>query len=159
MTPDKLFLDANILFSLCYGIRGLHVRETGLRELSAGATADEFIAEAGAMDADATGPEADRLDAEINMLEQESNDLNQNFCSLKKELESMDGTSEPLPFVADDILLRFDDQRASATLNVLAELSQKTQVIFFTHHRHLVDLARSETRAVSPVIHTMGVSG
>jgi uncharacterized protein YhaN len=35
----------------------------------------------------------------------------------------------------------FDDGRAAAALDALAHLSQKTQVIFFTHHRHLVALA------------------
>ena len=50
---------------------------------------------------------------------------------------------EPLPFIVDDILLRFDDERSAATLNVLADLSQKTQVIFFTHHPHLVNLAKN----------------
>lgn len=73
-------------------------------------------------------------------------------------LEQYVENSAPLPFVVDDILLRFDDRRAAATLNVLAELSKKTQVIFFTHHRHLVDLATREIRAVSPVIHTMTTS-
>ncbi len=48
---------------------------------------------------------------------------------------------ESLPFIVDDILIRFDDQRASKTLEVLAALSRRTQVLFFTHHRHLVDLA------------------
>ncbi len=250
--------------------------EKDLRNLSAGATVDAFIAEAGGMDADGIGPDMERMDAEISALEQESAALNQNAGVLKKERENMDGraaaagyaedaeavlasidaevaqycrlkiassilsrtieqyrekyqgpmilraselfgkmtlgsfsgiraeydekgdpvlvgirpdtgeqvrvegmsdgsadqlylalrlagleqyleNSAPLPFVADDILLRFDDQRASATLNVLAELSKKTQVIFFTHHQHLVDLARNETRAVSPVIHRMSV--
>jgi uncharacterized protein YhaN len=46
-----------------------------------------------------------------------------------------------VPFILDDILINFDDQRAIAALKVLAELSQRTQVIFFTHHRHLVELA------------------
>ncbi len=59
------------------------------------------------------------------------------LASLEQYLES----NEPLPFVVDDILLRFDDQRALATLKVLAGLSQKTQVIFFTHHHHLAELA------------------
>jgi uncharacterized protein YhaN len=250
--------------------------EKDLRNLSAGATVDDFIAEAGTMDADAIGPEMERMDAEIRALEQESAAMNQNAGVLKKELETMDGraaaagyaedaeavlasideavdhycrlkiasallartieqyrekyqgpmirraserfaemtlgsftgiraeydekgepvlvgirpgteeqvrvegmsdgtadqlylalrlagleqymeNSAPLPFVVDDILLRFDDHRASATLNVLAELSKKTQVIFFTHHQHLVDLARNEIRAVSPVIHRMSV--
>ncbi len=58
-------------------------------------------------------------------------------------LEHYLGNSEPLPFIVDDILLRFDDDRAVATLKVLSDLSEKTQVIFFTHHHHLVELARA----------------
>jgi len=52
-------------------------------------------------------------------------------------------SAEPLPFVADDLLVNFDDERAAAALRVLAELGRRTQVLFFTHHRHLVDIARS----------------
>jgi len=48
-----------------------------------------------------------------------------------------------LPLVLDDLLVNFDDARSRATLQVLAELSQKTQVLMFTHHAHLVDLAES----------------
>jgi uncharacterized protein YhaN len=61
------------------------------------------------------------------------------LASLEQYLEKK---SEPLPFVVDDILLRFDDQRALATLEVLGQLSFKTQVIFFTHHRRIAELAR-----------------
>ncbi|MFO0958088.1 MAG: AAA family ATPase [Isosphaeraceae bacterium] len=49
----------------------------------------------------------------------------------------------PVPFVADDILLTFDDRRASAALRALADFSSRTQVLMFTHHRHLIDLARA----------------
>ncbi len=49
----------------------------------------------------------------------------------------------PLPFVADDILIRFDDDRAKATLEELGRLAAETQVIFFTHHRRLKELADS----------------
>ena len=49
---------------------------------------------------------------------------------------------EPMPFIVDDILVSFDNPRAVATLKILAELSAETQVIFFAHHEHLVDLAR-----------------
>ncbi len=49
---------------------------------------------------------------------------------------------EPMPFIVDDILVSFDNPRAVATLKILAELSTQTQVIFFAHHEHLVDLAR-----------------
>jgi uncharacterized protein YhaN len=45
--------------------------------------------------------------------------------------------------VVDDILLNFDDLRATAALGALAELSRRTQVLFFTHHRHIIDLART----------------
>jgi uncharacterized protein YhaN len=48
---------------------------------------------------------------------------------------------EPIPFVVDDILVHFDNDRATATLKVLAELSRRTQVILFTHHAHVADLA------------------
>jgi len=49
--------------------------------------------------------------------------------------------ADALPFVADDLFINFDDGRAAAGFNLLAELSRKTQVLFFTHHQHLVDIA------------------
>ncbi|MGO9465692.1 MAG: AAA family ATPase [Isosphaeraceae bacterium] len=48
---------------------------------------------------------------------------------------------EPIPLIIDDVLVSFDDARARATLKCLAELATKTQVLLFTHHRHVVDLA------------------
>jgi uncharacterized protein YhaN len=48
-----------------------------------------------------------------------------------------------LPFVADDLLIHFDDERAAAALSVLADLATRTQVLFFTHNRHLMELARA----------------
>jgi uncharacterized protein YhaN len=50
--------------------------------------------------------------------------------------------AEPLPFVADDLFVHFDDARASAGLESLVALGEKTQVLLFTHHRHLAELAR-----------------
>jgi uncharacterized protein YhaN len=50
---------------------------------------------------------------------------------------------EPLPLILDDILLNFDDERASATLRMLGDFAQKTQILFFTHHRHAVALAKA----------------
>ena len=46
-----------------------------------------------------------------------------------------------LPFLADDLFVNFDEQRSEAGLRVLAELARSTQVLFFTHHRHLADIA------------------
>ncbi|MDG3442869.1 ATP-binding protein [Nitrospirillum amazonense] len=47
-----------------------------------------------------------------------------------------------LPFLADDLFVNFDDERAEAGLRVLAELASSTQVLFFTHHAHLRDIGR-----------------
>jgi uncharacterized protein YhaN len=62
-------------------------------------------------------------------------------------------TNEPLPFIVDDIQIKFDNDRAAAALKVLAELSKKTQVIFFTHHRHLLQLAEAHLAATLVVLH------
>jgi uncharacterized protein YhaN len=58
----------------------------------------------------------------------------------------------PMPFIADDLLINFDDRRAAAGFRVLSELAKKTQVLFFTHHRHLVDVARQTLGASVPTI-------
>ena len=50
--------------------------------------------------------------------------------------------AEPMPFIADDLFINFDDKRAAAGFQVLNELAKKTQVLFFTHHEHLLDVAR-----------------
>jgi len=60
------------------------------------------------------------------------------LASLEQYLEK----HPPIPFILDDILINFDDTRSVATLEILADLSQRTQVIFFTHHQHLVELAK-----------------
>jgi uncharacterized protein YhaN len=50
--------------------------------------------------------------------------------------------AQPLPFIADDLFINYDDARAEAGLKALAELSEQTQVIFLSHHDHLVAAAR-----------------
>jgi uncharacterized protein YhaN len=52
------------------------------------------------------------------------------------------GQNRPLPFVADDLFINFDDLRTAAGLKALGELSRKTQVLFLTHHDHLVPLVQ-----------------
>lgn len=59
------------------------------------------------------------------------------LASLEKYMES----SEPMPFIVDDILVDFDDERSEAALSALAELAQKAQVILFTHHSRVVEQA------------------
>ena len=50
--------------------------------------------------------------------------------------------ADALPFVADDLFINFDDERAAAGFKILGQLAEKTQVLFFTHHQHLLDIAR-----------------
>ena len=47
-----------------------------------------------------------------------------------------------LPFLADDLFINYDDDRSAAGFRVLAKLGEQTQVLFFTHHEHLAELAR-----------------
>jgi uncharacterized protein YhaN len=58
-------------------------------------------------------------------------------------VESRLETSEPMPFIVDDILINFDDERSKATVKVLAELAKKNQVILLTHHRQIAGEANS----------------
>jgi uncharacterized protein YhaN len=74
------------------------------------------------------------------------------LASLEDYLEK----DEPLPFVVDDILVRFDNDRAVAALQALEKLSKKTQVIFFTHHQHLVELAEENVDPTVLFKHSLG---
>lgn len=75
--------------------------------------------------------------------------LSLRLASLERFLES----NEPMPFIVDDVLIKFDDRRAEATLQALAVLAAKTQVVFFTHHARLVELAEHLGEKV--VLHTL----
>lgn len=63
--------------------------------------------------------------------------------------------SEPLPVVFDDVLVNFDDRRAAAALDILAELGSRAQVLLFTHHESVVEAAEAvlaaERRAVTRI--------
>ncbi len=56
-------------------------------------------------------------------------------------IESYATAAEPLPFVADDLLVHFDDERSAAALGLLTELGRTTQVLLFTHHRSVREAA------------------
>lgn len=59
-------------------------------------------------------------------------------ASLERYLEQ----GRALPLVLDDAFIHFDDARARVGLEVLAELAARAQVLFFTHHERLVEVAR-----------------
>ncbi|MFZ4536328.1 AAA family ATPase [Propionivibrio sp.] len=58
-------------------------------------------------------------------------------------LEMHIGQAHALPFIADDLFINYDDDRARAGIEALAKLSETTQVIFLTHHEHLVPTVRA----------------
>ena len=58
-------------------------------------------------------------------------------------IEDYLGRASALPFVADDLFINFDNERAGAGFKVFSDLARKTQILFFTHHEHLVEIARS----------------
>ncbi|MET0284722.1 MAG: AAA family ATPase [Polyangiales bacterium] len=60
-----------------------------------------------------------------------------------------------VPLILDDVLIHFDDLRAQAALEVLAELGQHTQVLFFTHHARMVELARAALPASALEVHEL----
>lgn len=62
---------------------------------------------------------------------------------------------EKIPFIADDLLIHFDDERASMALQTLADLATRTQVLFFTHNNHMVELARRRLPAGSFLEHAL----
>ena len=63
--------------------------------------------------------------------------------------------SDPMPLVLDDVLIQLDDERAAAALAVLADVSRRMQVLFFTHHARLVELAKAAVPADLLVVHEL----
>ncbi|KQT87157.1 AAA family ATPase [Aurantimonas sp. Leaf443] len=56
--------------------------------------------------------------------------------------EEFAATRPPVPFLADDIMETFDEPRSQEVLRLLAQMARTGQVVYFTHHRHLCDMAR-----------------
>jgi uncharacterized protein YhaN len=71
-------------------------------------------------------------------------------------VEAYAADAEPLPFIADDLLVHFDDARAAAAIALLARLGRTTQVILFTHHAHVGELARRHRPSEVAVIRLGG---
>ncbi|MET0390168.1 MAG: hypothetical protein ABW321_29620, partial [Polyangiales bacterium] len=62
---------------------------------------------------------------------------------------------EPLPLILDDVLVHFDEDRAGAALVALADFAATTQVLFFTHHHKLCELAEQTLPEDRVQIHRM----
>ena len=87
---------------------------------------------------------AEAGDAELGIAALSDGARDQLYLALRlafAERELQQG-AEPQPFILDDVLVHSDDGRAAAAFVLLGQLAQQTQVIYFTHHAHLVDVAR-----------------
>ena len=79
----------------------------------------------------------------LNVWEMSDGSRDQLFLSLRfGGLRKYVDNNGPMVFIVDDVLVHFDDDRATATLSAMGDLAQRTQIIFFTHHHHLVRLAQ-----------------
>ena len=60
------------------------------------------------------------------------------LASIEIYLEANPG----MVFIADDIFVEMDDERAAAGFEILGEIAEKEQVIYLTHHQHLAEIAK-----------------
>jgi uncharacterized protein YhaN len=69
--------------------------------------------------------------------------------------EHLATTNPPLPVVLDDVLIHFDDERATAALELLGKVAAGMQIVLFTHHGKIVERART---ALGPALHVSELS-
>ena len=103
-----------------------------------GAYADLVIDDAGA------SLQARRADGRLVALDGLSDGTrDQLYLALRlAALELYLDNARPMPFIADDLFINYDDARTLAGLRELSDISRRTQVVFLTHHAHMVELAR-----------------
>jgi uncharacterized protein YhaN len=83
--------------------------------------------------------------------------LDQLYLAMRlAHLEDFARTSEPAPFIGDDLFMTFDDTRTSLGLKALADCSHLIQPIIFTHHARVVDIARFTLGAAADIIELQG---
>jgi len=70
-------------------------------------------------------------------------------------VEASCAAGEPMPFVVDDVLVQFDDDRGAAALRILADVASRTQVVLFTHHQHVRACADAVTAPAMVVVHEL----
>ena len=93
-------------------------------------------------------------DTEVTVNGMSDGSRDQLYLSLRlATLEQHLRKGEPMPFVVDDILIGFDDTRTRVCLEVLAGLASRAQVLLFTHHRRVVELAEQINAKAGIFIH------
>ena len=67
-------------------------------------------------------------------------------------MEDYAARSEAPPFIGDDLFASFDDARLAAGLDALAQASAAIQPIIFTHHAHILGVARDRLGDAAQVL-------
>ena len=82
--------------------------------------------------------------------------VDQLFLALRlAAVEASCATGEPMPFVVDDILIQFDDERSAAAVEALAKGAARTQVVLFTHHGRVRECAESLSATSEVFVHQL----
>jgi uncharacterized protein YhaN len=71
-------------------------------------------------------------------------------------IQQLSAARELMPLVMDDLLIHFDDDRAGAALRALGEFANVTQVLLFTHHARLCELATEVLPESQLKVHRLG---
>lgn len=80
--------------------------------------------------------------ARIRVEEMSEGTLDQLYLALRlAALDVRRAAGIDLPVVLDDVLMTSDEERSGVMLGALAEFARGNQVIVFTHHRHIADVA------------------
>ncbi|MEO1615336.1 MAG: AAA family ATPase [Planctomycetota bacterium] len=77
------------------------------------------------------------------------------LASIRHQLSPESGAVHSVPVIIDDCLIQLDDDRTAAALKELSSLTAVTQVILFTHHKHLLDLASTHLDPKTYQVHTL----
>ena len=100
------------------------------------------------------GIRADGSDCDVEGMSEGTRD--QLYLALRvAAVERHVAENEALPFLADDLFITSDDERIVPGLAALAELGRSTQVILFTHHRHVLEAAFSTLPSGSVRVHQL----
>ena len=65
------------------------------------------------------------------------------------------GSHPDMPLVLDDVLITSDDARATHILQALERFAEGSQVVIFTHHRHLIEVAQQALPHNACAIHML----
>ena len=94
--------------------------------------------------------------ARVKIGEMSEGTADQLYLALRLAALELRRPSHPqMPLVLDDTLITSDDERAANILRALARFAEGGQVMVFTHHRHLLDVARAALGEDAFVSHTL----